>query len=87
MQDLKELSTELAEMTAVNNHVNALIKVAEYLELTRIASKLYFIRSKQENRGGLDYYDAKEKRELYGELMEAGYASFGKNWDQVYQSL
>ena len=87
MQDLKELSTELAEMTAINDHVNALIKVAEYLELTRIASKLYFIRTKQENRGGLDHYDAKEKYELYSELMLAGNQSYGMAWHQVYMSL
>jgi len=87
MQDLKQLSTELAEMTAVNDHVNALIKVAEYLELTRIASKLYFIRTKQENRGSLDHYDAKEKYELYSELMLAGNQSYGMAWNQVYQAL
>jgi len=78
---------EIAELTDLNLHIEALIAGAELLDDDVLSSRASALQGRHEYKGHLDMNMQAEKMQIYKMLMNNAKASFSKEWyDKFYMA-
>ena len=85
-QDLMKLGKKLAKLTDINNHTEAYLAIANFLEETDYADDLKKIIAKRDREYGLDSKAYEKVREIYDALMTIGKNEYGKQWQKFVYS-
>jgi len=84
--ELIKLGKKLAKLTDLNNHTEAYLAIANFLEETDYADDLKKIIAKRDREYGLDSKSSQKVREIYDALMTIGRNEYGKQWQKFVYS-
>ena len=86
-EELLAIGRKLSRLTQDNDHTQAYIEVAKYLQSAHFVSIFTGIQMIHNAEGHLPAHIAFYRDSAYEELMDLGYSEMGNSFEKIHQSL